>query len=211
MFGSAQQAASSKKAKRKKKGKGKAKTEVVHISIDHGTKPQNGAYQYFVIPNVTADQTAKFASTFITRLKIVSSEDVQATYDSKLSMVQAVFQKSRSVTIGGITLSVDAPAIVQLQKKDDQWCFVVADPLHDLNRKSITVTVNKILKAGTYSYKTQGMESEHVACQTAVVKTNGNDSTITVNIPDSADAEHYALRQEIYADMPAFVTIPDVL
>ena len=127
---------------------------------------------------------------------------------------------------GGLTVTVDKPALVQLQRERSGWNVVVQDPNHHADEarisasddvrhillprtNQITVEVGLSLQPGTYMYNTQGPAVRFVPGQTVDVVNNGNGtSTLTVNLPDSLDASGYDYKEEFYAGMPAVVDVP---
>ena len=64
------------------------------------------------------------------------------------------------------------------------------------------------LRAGTYTYDTQGPEVRFVDGQTVSVVNNGGTSTLTFELPDSLNAAAYGYREELYAGMPAVIDVP---
>ena len=162
------------------------------------------------------------------RFEIVNTAAVQGHRyaDGEAVLVQLAFYEAGEVTFDdGMTVAVDKPALVQLQKTSDGWNVTVQDPMHHADEAAIAasrqfqhillsgpnriaVEVSLPLRAGTYTYDTQGPDVRSVAGQTVSVVNNGGASTLTFELPDSLDASGYDYRQELYAGMPAVVDVP---
>lgn len=205
--------------------------DVFHLAIDHGIRPDGeGAasqYAYFLVPNVSAADMPAVVSRIEQRFEIVNTPAVQGHRynDGGTMLVQVAFYEAGEVTIGGMTVAVDKPALVQLQKVGDGWNVMVQDPTHHADEAAIaasdqfqhvllsgpnriTVEVDLPLRAGTYTYDTQGPEVRFVDGQTVSVVSNGGTSTLTFELPDSLNAAAYGYREELYAGMPAVIDVP---
>ena len=206
--------------------------DVFHLAIDHGADPNGrgsaSQYVYLLVPNVSAADMPAVVSRIEQRLEIVNTAAVQGHRyaDGDAVLVQLAFYEAASVTFDdGMAVAVDKPALVQLQKTSDGWNVAVQDPMHHADEAAIaasrqfqhillsgpnriTVEVNLPLRAGTYTYDTQGPDVRSVDGQTVSVVNNGGVSTLTFDLPDSQDAAAYAYREELYAGMPAVVDVP---
>ncbi len=205
--------------------------DVFHLAIDHGIRPDGESaasqYAYFLVPNVSAADMPAVVSRIEQRFDIVNTPAVQGHRynDGGTALVQLAFYEAGEVTIGGMTVAVDKPALVQLQKVGDGWNVMVQDPTHHADEAAIaasdqfqhillsgpnriTVEVDLPLRAGTYTYDTQGPEVRFVDGQTVSVVNNGGTSTLTFQLPDSLDAAAYGYREELYAGMPAVIDVP---
>ena len=205
--------------------------DVFHLAMDHGIRPDGeGAasqYAYFLVPNVSAADMPAVVSRIERRFDIVNTLAVQGHRyaDGSTALVQLAFYEAGEVTIGGMTVAVDKPALVQLQQTSDGWNVTVQDPTHHADEAAIaasdqfqhillsgpnriTVEVELPLRAGTYTYDAQGPEVRFVDGQTVSVVNNGGTSTLTFQLPDSLDAAAYGYREELYAGMPAVIDVP---
>ena len=207
--------------------------DVFRLAIDHGANPDGsgaaGQYAYLLIPNVSAAAMPGVVSDIENRFEIVNTAAVQGHRhaDGDLVLVQLAFYSAGTATFAdGLTVTVDKPALVQLQNEGGDWNIAVQDPTHRADETAIAsssvfehillpgvsriaVKVNLPLRAGGYMYDTQGPDARFVAGQTADVVNDGNGtSRITVNLPDSLDAFEYDYREEYYAGMPAVVDVP---
>ena len=206
--------------------------DVFHLAIDHGRNPDGtgpgGEYAYLLVPNVSAADMPALMNRIEQRLEIVNTAAVQGHRyaDGSAVLVQLAFYEAGSVTFDdGMAVAVDKPALVQLQKTSDGWNVTVQDPMHHADEAAIaasrqfqhillygpnriTVEVNLPLRAGTYTYDTQGPDVRFVDGQTVRVFNTAGTSTLTFDLPDREDAPGYDYRQELYAGMPAVVDVP---
>ena len=207
--------------------------DVFRLAIDHGTNPDGsgatGQYAYLLIPNVTPADMPGVMTDIENRFEVVNTGIAQGHRyaDGSLELVQLAFYSAGTATFeNGLTVTVDKPALVQLQNEGGDWNITVQDPTHGADEaaiaaldrfehillpgaRRITVEVNRPLSPGVYMYDTQGPDVRFVAGQTAEVAGNGNGgSRITVQLPDSLDAFEYDYREEFHAGMPAVVNVP---
>ncbi|MXW29875.1 MAG: hypothetical protein F4X54_05960 [Chloroflexi bacterium] len=205
--------------------------DVFHLAIDHGIRPDGeGAasqYVYLLVPNVSAADMPAVVSRIEQQFEIVNTSAVQGHRyaDGAGMLMQLAFYEAGEVTVGGMAVAVDKPALVQLQQTGDGWNVAVQDPMHHADEAAIaaseqfqhillsgpnriTVEVSLPLRAGTYRYETQGPDVRFMDGQTASVVSNGGTSTLTFELPDSLDAAAYGYKEELYAGMPAVVDVP---
>ena len=209
-------------------------SDVFHLAIDHGRNPDGvgpaGEYAYLLVPNVSASDMPAVMSRIEERFEIVNTAAVHGHRyaDGEAVLVQLAFYEAGAATFDdGMTVVVDKPALVQLQKGSAGWNIVVQNPTHHADEAAIaassefehillsgpnriTVDVSLSLRGGTYTYETQGPEVSLVAGQTVSVVNNGDGtSALTVDLPDSLDAPGYDYREVLYAGMPAAVDVPN--
>ena len=207
--------------------------DVFHLAIDHGTDPDGtgatGQYAYVLVPNVSAAEMPGVMSDIENNMQIAIASFVQGHryFDGALELVQLAFYSAGTAVFNsGLTVTVDRPALVQIQQMDSGWNIAVQNPTHhadedavaasdefehillpDANR--IVVDINISLTPGVYMYDTQGPDVRFVAGQTVEVTATGTGTRrLTVNLPDSQDAFEYGHREELYAGMPAVVDVP---
>ena len=208
--------------------------DVFRLAIDHGRNPDGsgatGQYAYLLIPNVTAAAMPGVMSDIENHFEMVNTRGVVQGHryaDGALVLVQLAFYSAGTATFeNGLTVTVDKPALVQLQNEGGDWNIAVHDPMHGADKAAIAaldrfehillpgasriaVEVNLPLRPGVYMYDTQGPDVRFAAGQTVDVADNGSGaSRITVNLPDSLDAFEYDYREEFYSGMPAVVDVP---
>lgn len=84
---------------------------VFNLSIEHGSKPQQASYAYYIVPGIASPASLKAYDT--SNVEIVSnSADLQAVYNKPLDMLQAVFYQAGSVTCGNATLTTDTSGVI---------------------------------------------------------------------------------------------------
>ena len=206
--------------------------DVFHLAVDHGRNP-NGAgaesqYAYLLVPNVSAVDMPAVMSRIEQRFEVFNTAAMQGHRyaEDGTVLVQLAFYEAGEFTFdGGMTVAVERPALVQLQQTRDGWNVTVQNPMHHADEAAIaasrefqhsllpgpnriTIEVSLPLRAGTYTYDTQGPDVRSVEGQTVSVVNNGGASTLTFELPDSLDAAAYEYREELYAGMPAVVDVP---
>ena len=206
--------------------------DVFHLAIDHGIRPDGegaaGQYAYVLVPNVSAADMPAVLGRIEDRFEIVNTPAVQGHRyaDGAAVLVQLAFYEPGEHTFdGGLTVAVDKPALVQLEKTSGGWNITAQDPMHHADETAIaasdqfqhlllpgpnriTIEVSLPLRTGTYTYLTQGPDVRLVDGQTVDVVNHGDTSTLTFELPDRLDAAAYGYREELYAGMPAVVDVP---
>ena len=207
--------------------------DVFHLAVDHGTNPDGsepgGQYAYLLVPNVSAADMPAVMSDIEQNLEAVNTAVVQGHRyaDGDLVLAQLAFYSAGAVAFAdGLTMAVDKPALVQLQKGLAGWNITVQNPVHHADEAAIVassefqhvllpganriaIDLNLSLQTETYMYNTQGPDVRFVAGQRVDVVNNGNGtSTLTINLPDSLDAPNYDYKVGLYVGMPAVVDGP---
>ena len=206
---------------------------VFHIAIDHGSAPDGtgvrGQYAYVVVPNVAAADMPGVMTDLLDNLETINTGVVQGHRyaDGTLDLVQLAFNSAGTASFAdGLTVTVDKPALVQLQAMAPAGTLRCRTPLTTPTRpplpprtlsshillqgsNQIAVEINRRLSPGVYMYDTQGPDVRFVAGQTVDVAVNADGSSqVTVNLPDALDSFDYEYREEFYAGMPAVVNVP---
>lgn len=78
------------------------KKDVFKMWINHGAKPTDGAYAYYIIPNTGSIREAK---SRMDSLIVVNTDSVQAVYNPALGMVQAIFYRAAKLNVGEMEIS----------------------------------------------------------------------------------------------------------
>ncbi|MGR5287739.1 polysaccharide lyase family 8 super-sandwich domain-containing protein [Vibrio maritimus] len=191
------------------------------------------SYQYIAIPNVSAEQMPELVEQLKQQLVVRTNELSHVVYyrvDANREVVAMAFHQAGSESIatqGGepLNVSVDKPALVLLERNGDSWSVSVQDPLHHVDRNAmeendrrrlrfftrndrntLNLTINRGLRSGQYDYQTQGHRIEHLAGQTVTVNGYGNQSELTIELPDQQD-KAYQGRHDLFTGMPATVVI----
>jgi len=133
--------------------------------FSHGVNPTDGGYAYVVLPGMTSEETAAFASggniTFL-----ANDKNLQAATDNRTGITYITFWQPGS--IAGITASV--PCMVIARRTDDGMEIGISDPTRKL--KEGTVTINSALTA---------VEADEFA----EVSNDGTNTTIKLNFDKS--------------------------
>jgi len=110
--------------------KNELKHDVFKIWINHGTKPQNGNYQYIVIPGTTAQEIKKYDMSMIQVLR--NTAELQAVKHTGLNMLQAVFYKPGTLIYDGASLTVDQPCTLYIKNLNTKNpVLYIADPAQE--------------------------------------------------------------------------------
>ena len=126
--------------------------DVFSLWIDHGIKPQNGKYEYIVVPGMEAsaiDDYNKKSSIVI----LANSPEVQAVQNKNLGRAELVFYKEGSIKISNeLTVTVSSPCMLMIKtngKTVEQ--IVVSDPARKL--KSLQLTMNTQIESTGNDWK----------------------------------------------------------
>ncbi len=138
---------------------------------NHGTKPTKDTYEYVLLPNLSKEDTAKYAES--SQIEVVkNSEDVQAVKENnKGGIFAANFWNDKEVKVEG--LKVNKKSSVIMQKENGILNVSVSDPTMK-NTGIITVEIDE--KAENVISNDKNVE---------VIK-NGNSIILKVNVNKSA-------------------------
>jgi chondroitin AC lyase len=126
--------------------------DVFSLWVDHGTKPQNGKYEYIVVPGMEAsaiDDYNKKSGISI----LANTADVQAVQHKDLERTEIVFYKAGSIhSSNGLTITVDSPCMAMVKTKGKTIeQIAISDPTRKL--RSIELTVNLPIEAAGKNWK----------------------------------------------------------
>lgn len=100
---------------------------VFKLWIDHGAKPENGSYEYVVLPGIGKNGISKYNRNTIKILE--NTESLQAVEHTGLNMLMAVFYKPGMLKNNDMTIKVDkACAIYIKQLGSEKPTLYVSDP-----------------------------------------------------------------------------------
>jgi len=100
---------------------------VFDLWIEHGRSPQNGKYEYLVLPGISRGEAAERAKH--PRLEVLSnSENIQAVYSGDLQLVEAVFRKPASLATPLGSIDVDHSCLVMVRWIENRWQITSANP-----------------------------------------------------------------------------------
>ncbi|MEZ6089366.1 MAG: polysaccharide lyase family 8 super-sandwich domain-containing protein, partial [Pirellulaceae bacterium] len=145
--------------------------DIFQLSIDHGTDPSDGNYQYVIVPNRTAAEMPALVAGLALEV-IENSPSIQAIRDPNADVTQVVFYEAGSVTIEpGMTIASDRPAIVMLSDAAGELEITLSDPLHSTTNNQTALTLNRPL-AGP------GATWNPLVGETTIVFNQSNDITL---------------------------------
>src|SRR5690606_22099727 len=115
--------------------------------LDHGTDPVDQSYAYLMAPLASAARTAELAASPGVTL-LANDAEVQAIWQAGLGvrtpvgLLGANFFSAGTIQVLAMTLTVDSPASVAIERGTSQLEIAVADPTHVVD--SLTVTLDGI-------------------------------------------------------------------
>ncbi len=115
--------------------------EVFMLWFDHGKRPNNAAYQYIVVPDVS-EQELNETSSDNRNIEILSnSSDIQAVKNNKLGICQLAFYRAGEVEISdGFKFRMDSQGMAMLKMQGNRIEeLTISDPSRKLSRMIITV------------------------------------------------------------------------
>jgi len=99
--------------------------------IDHGTRPQNAAYAYLVVPGITVDNLATYVGRSPVKV-LRNTPGLQAVLHEKLRVAGLAFYEPDEVEIrAGLTVSVDTPCLVLLRELPEKLTISVSNPSNE--------------------------------------------------------------------------------
>jgi chondroitin AC lyase len=108
--------------------------EVLSLWIDHGSRPQEAAYAYAILPGIDLDRFAALEDDMPVRV-LSNSAGLQAVSWTEGQMVQAAFYEPGILNVGeDVSLHVDAPCLLMIRFNEDDCTLSVSDPTQELNR-----------------------------------------------------------------------------
>lgn len=134
--------------------------DVFTLHISHGVKPSDADYQYIIVPELTAEQTASYQQMMpVTVLQ--NSTSVQAVRNSDLKITGVVFHQAGSVVISDdLTVSVDKPSVLLVDESGAEPIVTLSTP--GLSYAEVKLTLDSKAKgeAVTRMVMTHGKTAE---------------------------------------------------
>lgn len=129
-----------------------------------------------------------------------------AVYSDADKTWQYAFFKPGSISVGKTAVTANDVAQIMLRDNGKEWVLSVNNPMPDGQKQTLTFSTSAQLPAGTYTYRTKGVYP--LEGETVTVISEGKGSKVTVELPDSRDAEKYNYQSDLYAATPIIVNIP---
>ena len=109
---------------------------VFKLWFDHGVRPSNGKYIYYILPN-TASATEAIHS--LDELETINNEKIQAVYNHSLDIIGLVFHQEGSIKVADTEISSSSPCVAMFtQVHSDTMKVFVADPSYQLTNTTLT-------------------------------------------------------------------------
>lgn len=180
------------------------------IAVSHGINPGkiwDNSYRYVQLPNVSAKEMPERVKELLKDFGFVTKESAaHAVYSNTDKIWQYAFFKPGTISIGNTTVTSEDVTQIMLYDSGTEWVLSINNPIPDGQKRTLTFSISVKLPAGAYTYRTKGiypLKGENVT-----VIPEGKGSKITVELPDSRDAEKYNYQSDLYAATPITVNIP---
>jgi len=112
--------------------------------LDHGTRPQNAAYAYLVVPGIAADNLATYVGRSPVKV-LRNTPGLQAVWHETLRIAGVAFYEPSQVGIrADLTVGVDTPCLVLLRELPEKLTISVSNPRNE--QATIHVEVSRPLK-----------------------------------------------------------------
>lgn len=114
--------------------------DVFKLWLDHGAKPENGSYQYIIVPNLEPTAIANYRQRNNIRV-LSNTPEIQAVQHKDLGVTQIVFYKPGKLAIpGSVTVTSKNAGLVMVKTNGKTVSqFTVADPTHQLSNFDIEI------------------------------------------------------------------------
>ena len=136
--------------------------DVFSLWIDHGIKPENGKYEYIVVPRVeesSIDNYYKRSGIVV----LANTPELQAVQHKNLGRTQIVFYQEGSIKLpDGLVVTVGSPCLVMIKKKGKSIEQIqVSDPSRML--KTLELTVNSPIKTSGDHWKAEWDKTKNLS------------------------------------------------
>lgn len=123
---------------------GEATDAYATFAIEHGKKPSNDSYAYFILPTKTAEETAEYAETASENIEILQqTNDAHVVMNNKLNIKAANIWNATDEFNAGIR--ANAAASVMVRETDQTIEISISDPSQ--TRTSLTVELEGSAKS----------------------------------------------------------------
>ncbi len=130
--------------------------DLFNIYISHGTNPKHASYDYTVLMNTTPEATESYVEN-PTLITVANSKKVQAVYDSKNDILQAVFHSGAQIELpNGKKISANAPCVCIVENVDGKTVATVVS--HNFKENKVALTIDGNTKKLSLTKKSQSFE-----------------------------------------------------
>ncbi|ACU05039.1 polysaccharide lyase family 8 super-sandwich domain-containing protein [Pedobacter heparinus] len=184
-----------------------SKTPGYIIAVNHGQEPATGnGYSYFLVPNVLATEMPAVLATYAKDVQIKKAIDAHGVYSATDKTWQTAFFKGTAITVGGLTVKAETPALMILKDNGSNWKLTMSNPSPSADKQQLVLYVSQPLRAGKYDYMLGGIyprKGEYVT-----VSAEGTGSKIVAELPDKRDSAFYNYQEVLYNAAPVSIEIP---
>jgi chondroitin AC lyase len=116
---------------------------VFNLWINHGRAPQDGTYQYTVVPNVSTDQVIKLAKD--SAIDVLSNtKSIQAVYNGGVKLVEAAFREAGSLATPLGKIEVDHSCLLLVRQIAGGWKVTASNPENAALTLNVTVKGKRV-------------------------------------------------------------------
>ncbi len=117
--------------------------DVFLLWLDHGTRPQNAAYAYLVVPGIAADSLRTYMGQCPVKV-LCNVPGLQAVLHERLGIAGVAFYEPGEVEIrAGLSVAVDTPCLVLLKESPEKLIVSVSNPRNE--QATIHLDVSRLL------------------------------------------------------------------
>ena len=110
--------------------------------IPHGVGPTDSKYAYIMLPSATVEETKNYNQNQPLEI-LANTTQVQAVKDNRRNIISAVFfQPTQLVVSSDVTVDVDKPCVVILERITEDWKATVSTP--GISNGEVTLTLTTI-------------------------------------------------------------------
>lgn len=115
----------------------KVSHNIYALWINHGVKPENGQYEYIIVPGVDKNSmnTYKYDKFDV----LSNTEIVQSVYNSETKTLQAIFYKGGTVKHDNLEISVSDRCALMVKSNGNIFNIYVSTPSQDISELTITL------------------------------------------------------------------------
>lgn len=118
------------------------KKKVFNLWINHGIKPENEQYLYYIVPDTDSFEDTNQA---IDELTTVNTDSIQAVFNRSLNILSVVFHQPSSLQIEKMRIDVDSPCILMLTDIESKNIKgYIADPTNSISIINLQLKVPQI-------------------------------------------------------------------